>query len=63
MKDATVLDNWHLGSDTKAMSATLIALAVDAGELSWDETLPDLFPGMTIHPGYQFRRRSGPPEP
>jgi D-alanyl-D-alanine carboxypeptidase len=51
--EVTIDDKWHLGSDTKAMTSTLIALAVDAGELSWDDTLPELFPGVTIHAGYQ----------
>lgn len=39
-------DQWHLGSCTKSMTATLIALLVARGDLSWDtplgEALPDL---------------------
>jgi D-alanyl-D-alanine carboxypeptidase len=39
-------DQWHLGSCTKAMTATLIALLVERGDLDWDtpigEYLPDL---------------------
>ncbi len=49
---ATIDDVWHLGSDTKAMTATLVAQAVEAGTLAWDMKLPDAFPGVTIDPGY-----------
>ena len=42
----TVDDRWHLGSCTKAMTATLLAMQVEAGELAWTTTvekgLPDL---------------------
>ena len=34
---ATLGDKWHLGSDTKAMTATLVAGFVEAGTLEWDE--------------------------
>src|SRR5258706_5410637 len=43
-------DRWHLGSDGKAMTATLIARLVEAGALSWEaplsQMLPDLARGM-----------------
>jgi CubicO group peptidase (beta-lactamase class C family) len=46
----TLDDRWHLGSDTKAMTATLCALLVEEKKLSWDRTLgkafPDLVPAM-----------------
>lgn len=48
----TVDDQWHLGSDTKAMTAALVGLYVDRGKLRWDETLPELFSDMKIDPGY-----------
>ena len=35
----TPADSWHWGSITKPVTATLIALAVEAGELAWDEAL------------------------
>jgi D-alanyl-D-alanine carboxypeptidase len=44
-------DEWHLGSDTKAMTATLIGLYVDKGTLHFQDTLGTLFPGETIAPG------------
>ncbi|MBX7211653.1 MAG: beta-lactamase family protein [Verrucomicrobiaceae bacterium] len=40
----TVDDLWHLGSNTKAMTATLAALAVEAGKLRWESTLAEVFP-------------------
>lgn len=39
-------DLWHLGSCTKAMTATLIALLVERGELSFERTLADYFPEL-----------------
>jgi D-alanyl-D-alanine carboxypeptidase len=50
---ATTADTWHLGSDTKAMTATLIARYVERGTLAWDETVAAAFPGVSIDPGYQ----------
>ena len=51
----TVDDRWHIGSDTKAFTATLIARLVEEGVLRFDETLeealPEAAPGM--HPGYR----------
>ena len=32
-------DRFHLGSNTKAMTALLVARLVDAGVVRWDETL------------------------
>lgn len=43
---ATVNDQFHLGSDTKAMTATLLAMLVEEGKLSWDETLEKIFPEL-----------------
>ena len=43
-------DVWHIGSDGKAMTATMVARLVDRGVLSWskppEEMLPDLAAGM-----------------
>lgn len=43
-------DRWHLGSITKSMTATLLGLLVEAGQLKWDDTvaalLGDLAPDM-----------------
>lgn len=35
----TVDDKWHLGSITKSMTATLAAQCVEAGLISWDDTV------------------------
>jgi CubicO group peptidase (beta-lactamase class C family) len=40
----TIDDKMHLGSDTKAMTATLCAMLVEEGKLSWDLTLAKAFP-------------------
>src|SRR5208283_6165524 len=49
-KKVTVNDRFHLGSDTKAMTATLAGMAVEAGKLRWDTTIGDAlgakFPGI-----------------
>ena len=42
----TTADRWHIGSDTKAMTATLIARLVERGQVSFDDTLAQLFPGV-----------------
>lgn len=46
-------DQWHLGSCTKAMTATLVALFVERGLLRWDETLTELFPQLKLDPAYR----------
>jgi CubicO group peptidase (beta-lactamase class C family) len=38
----TANDSWHLGSITKSMTATLVARLVEAGTVSWDDTVADL---------------------
>lgn len=40
----TINDQFHLGSDTKAMTAVLLALYVENGDLKWTDTLGQLFP-------------------
>lgn len=49
---ATVDDPWHLGSDTKAMTATLIGIHVDRGTLHYEDTLASLFVGEKLDGGY-----------
>ena len=50
----TVNDKFHLGSDTKSMTASLIALLVKDGKLQWEATIgdvfPDLFKDKTVNP-------------
>lgn len=40
--DVTKDDLWHLGSNTKAMTATAIGHYVQSGDLSWDTTMGDV---------------------
>jgi CubicO group peptidase (beta-lactamase class C family) len=40
-------DSWHLGSDTKAMTATLAGILVQKGKIAWDLTLSQAFPQWT----------------
>ena len=42
----TTDDLWHLGSCTKSMTATLIALLVTRGDLAWDTPLAELLPEL-----------------
>lgn len=42
----TVGDRFHLGSCTKSMTATLCAILVEEGKLSWRSTLADVFPDL-----------------
>ncbi|TBR26221.1 class A beta-lactamase-related serine hydrolase [bacterium] len=51
----TVDDRWHLGSLTKAMTATLVARLVERGRLRWDMTLGEAFPAFApkMHAGYR----------
>jgi CubicO group peptidase (beta-lactamase class C family) len=42
----TVEDQWHLGSDTKAMTATLIGALVEEGKLKWEMTIEEAFPEL-----------------
>lgn len=42
----TADDLWHLGSCTKAMTATLVARLVERGTLRWTTTLGEAFPAM-----------------
>lgn len=47
---ATIQDRFHLGSDTKAMTALLVAMAIESGKLKWDssigEVLGSVVPGL-----------------
>jgi CubicO group peptidase (beta-lactamase class C family) len=51
----TVNDQFHLGSDTKAMTATLLATLVEEGKLSWTTTLEQVFPQLSskMNPAYR----------
>lgn len=42
----TLSDKWHLGSNLKAQTAALAAIAVDAGRISWTSTIGASFPEL-----------------
>lgn len=48
----SVHDRWHLGSNTKAMTAALFAKLVEQGRARWDAPLAELFPGVAIDAGW-----------
>jgi CubicO group peptidase (beta-lactamase class C family) len=50
---AQLSDHWHIGSDAKAMTATLIARLVEAGKLSWEAPLSDMLPDTAMRAEYQ----------
>lgn len=43
---ATTSDLWHLGSCTKAMTATLCGQLVEQGKLTWESTIGEVFPDL-----------------
>ena len=50
----TIHDHIHLGSNTKAMTATLIAMLVEDKKLKWDSTVAQVLPELkqSIHEDY-----------
>ena len=51
----TIHDKFHLGSDGKAMTATIAAMMIEEGKLKWDSTLGDVFPELkkSMAPGVE----------
>ena len=43
---ATVRDRWHLGSNTKAMTSTLVAVLVNDGVIEYDTTVEEIWPDV-----------------
>jgi len=67
----TTTDRFHLGSCTKSMTATLCALLVEQGKLTWDQTPAKAWPALAskFHPKFRDIRlkqllchRSGLPD-
>ena len=54
-KSVTTRDRWHLGSDTKAFTATLIARLVEQGVMHFEDTLAESFPAFAndMDPAYR----------
>lgn len=53
--DVTAADRFHLGSNTKAMTAALLGTVVDEGRLAWDTPLATAFPPLAgeMRPEYR----------
>lgn len=51
---ATADDLWHLGSDTKAMTAVVIAKLVEQGKLTWDTTIEAVLPKQVANAKPEF---------
>ncbi|MFZ0821946.1 MAG: serine hydrolase domain-containing protein [Candidatus Acidiferrales bacterium] len=51
----TINDEFHLGSDTKAMTATILAILVERGKLAWTTTLAEALPELAkeMDPAYR----------
>jgi CubicO group peptidase (beta-lactamase class C family) len=65
-----ITDRFHIGSCTKAMTATIAGLLVEQGKLRWNSTLAEVLPDLSarMHPAYRtvtlemlFAHRSGAP--
>lgn len=52
-KKVTVKDKYHIGSCTKSMTATLAAMLVEQGKLSWETKPSEVFPEIDMHAGYR----------
>jgi len=42
-------DRWHIGSNTKAMTAAIYARLVEHGRARWQSSIRDLFPDLGVH--------------
>lgn len=49
---ATLDDRWHLGSNTKAMTAAIWARLVERGSARWDMPLAEAFPETAVHDAF-----------
>jgi CubicO group peptidase (beta-lactamase class C family) len=52
---ATLADIWHLGSDAKPMTSTLIARLVERGVLAWNTPLSKLLPELATAMRAEYR--------
>lgn len=52
----TINDRFHIGSDTKAMTALLAAMLVEENKLRWDSTVAEVFPELSATMTLGFRR-------
>ena len=52
----TAADKWHLGSNTKAMTAAMIGRLVERGKLRWDSTVGEVFPEFAASLAPELRK-------
>lgn len=52
---ATIDDLWNLGSDSKAMTVTMIARLVERGVLSWETPLSEMLPELAAEMRPEYR--------
>jgi CubicO group peptidase (beta-lactamase class C family) len=48
-------DAFHIGSDAKAMLATIVAQEVERGQLRWDTTIEEVLPDVTVTARPEYR--------
>ncbi len=46
-------DKWHIGSCSKAMTATLVAKLIERGVLNWETTIQEVFPKLKMRQEYR----------
>ena len=49
----TADDLWHIGSCTKSMTAALVGMLVDEGQLRWETTIAEALPDTPAHAGWK----------
>lgn len=49
----TTKDKFHLGSNTKSMTATLLAIYIEKGKLKWTTKLSEIFTDISLHELYK----------
>ena len=54
----TLNDAWTVGSCTKAMTATLIALFIESGKLRWDTNIGDVFSELPAVANPEFKKNN-----
>ena len=51
----TTNDLFHIGSCTKSMTSTLVAMFIEAGKLNWSTTIADVFPELKATMDKQYQ--------
>jgi CubicO group peptidase (beta-lactamase class C family) len=46
-------DQWHIGSLTKSMTATVAAILIEAGKIDWKTTIADVLTDIPMRPEYR----------